>query len=184
MKEQFNLRDEVQMRMGRKRQTADGLNLKGQYYLEHWRDGEQIGKYLIPNDITNEGKNLIFDTMFNGATQILNASWFIGLISLVGYSGIAAGDTMASHAGWTEFTGYSQANRVLWGPSAAASQSITNPTAATFDLTATGTVKGIFVCSNNTKGGTTGKLWSGALFLQDVPVVSGDQFKISYTVNA
>jgi hypothetical protein len=51
-------------------------------------------------------------------------------------------------------------------------------------MNASGTVKGIFITSNNTKSGTSGKLWSTALFSADVPVVNGDQLKITYTLNA
>lgn len=160
------------------------LKLKGTYYVEHYRNGELLGKYEVLNDITNEGKNLIFDVMFNDETQIANASWFIGLISLTSFSALAAGDTMASHSGWVEFTSYSQANRVAWGSGDAASQSVTNATPATFDMNGSGTVKGIFITSSNTKSGTTGKLWSTALFSADVPVVNGDQLKITYTLNA
>ncbi len=180
----LNLCQKVVHAMSRKRPANDTLNLKGQYYVEHFRDGEMIGKYKVLNDITNEGKNTLFDIMFNTGSQIVNSAWCIGLISLAGYSALAAADTLASHAGWTEFTTYSQANRVAWGSGAAASQSITNAVAATFDMTGSGTVKGIFIASNNTKGGTSGKLWSTALFSADVPVVNSDQLKISYTLNA
>jgi hypothetical protein len=159
-----------------------GLN--GHWQAEHIRDGKVLNKYDFPNDITNQGKNSLFEVYFHDGTQIAAASWFIGLISNSGYSALAAGDTMASHAGWTEFTGYSQATRVAWGPGAAASQSITNASPATFDINASGTVKGIFVVSNSTKGGTTGTLWSTALFSADVPVANGDQLRVTYTVSA
>ncbi len=155
---------------------------KGKFKVEHWRGDTLLGTYEFPNGIVNEGKNKIFDVMFNSATPI--TTWYIGLISLSGYSALADADTIASHAGWTEFTGYTQANRVTWGSGASASQVITNATPATFDMNATGTVKGIFIVSNNTKGGTTGTLWATALFTADVPVVSGDQLKITYTLNA
>lgn len=162
----------------------DYLDLRGRYKINHFRGGLLIAKYDIHNDITNEGKNTIFDVMYNNATQIANSAWAIGLISLVGYSALASTDVMNSHAGWTEFTTYSQANRVAWGSGASSSQTVTNATPCQFDITATGTVKGIFVTSNNTKGGTTGKLWSTALFSADVPVVNGDQLKATYTLNA
>lgn len=165
-------------------QAADRLNLRGTYYIEHYRNGQLLKKYEIKNDITNVGKNYIFDVMFNDGTQIANNSWFIGLINLTSFSALAATDTMSSHSGWVEFTSYTQANRVAWGSGAAASQSVTNATPATFDMNATGTVKGIFITSSNTKSGTTGTLWSTALFSADVPVVNGDQLKITYTLNA
>lgn len=160
------------------------VGLRGQFEVEHVREGRVLQKYTFKNDITNQGKNSLFEIMFHDGTQIAAASWFIGLISNSGYSALAAADTMASHAGWTEFTGYSQSTRVAWGPGAAASQSITNASPATFDVNATGTVKGIFVVSNSTKGGTTGTLWATALFSADVPVASGDQLRVTYTVSA
>jgi hypothetical protein len=160
------------------------LKMKGRYFVEHFRKGKFIGRYKINNDITNEGKNTIFDTMFNTATQITNGSWCLGLISLVGYSGLVATDVMNSHAGWTEFTSYSESNRVAWGSGASSAQTVTNSTPCQFDMTSSGTVKGIFVTSDNTKGGTTGKLWSTGLFTADVPVVNGDQLKVTYTLNA
>lgn len=160
------------------------VGLNGQWGVDHYRDGAKIARYEVPNDITNEGKNTLFEIMFHDGTQIANASWFIGLISSSGYSALAATDVMASHAGWTEFTSYSQSTRVAWGAGAAASQSITNASPATFDITSAGTVKGIFVTSNSTKSGTTGKLWSTALFAADVPVSNGDQLRATYTVSA
>lgn len=158
---------------------------KGKFIVEHTdKDGNIKGKYEFNNDIVNVGKNDILGVYFSGATQTASANWVIGLISNSGYSALAAADTMASHAGWTEFTGYSQSNRVAWGPGSASSQSVTNSTPATFDINASGTVKGIFVTNNNTKGGTSGTLWATALFSADVPVTNGDQLKVTYTVNA
>ncbi len=160
------------------------VGLHGQWQVDHYRDGKFLQKFDFPNDITNEGKNTLFEIMFHDGTQIANASWFIGLISLSGYSALAAADVMNSHGGWTEFTGYSQSTRVAWGAGAAASQSITNSSPATFDINASGTVKGIFVTSNSAKSGTTGKLWATALFTADVPVTNGDQLRSTYTVSA
>ncbi len=182
MFQSLGLEQEVIHTVDRRRGFKQKLELKGRYKVDHMRGGLLIATYEIFNDIVNEGKNLLFDVMFNGTTPI--TTWYIGLISLVGFSALAAADTLVSHSGWTEFTAYSQANRVSWGSGAAASQAITNASAATFDMTGGGTVKGIFIPSNNTKGGTTGKLWSTALFTADVPVVNGDQLKITYTLNA
>ena len=168
------------------RGLANGLNLQGFYpAIEHTdKFGKLIGVYSLHNDITNVGKNYILDTMFKDGTQIASTAWCIGLISNSGYSALAAGDTMSSHSGWTEFTGYSQSTRVAWGPGAASSQATTNASPATFDINATGTLKGIFVTSQNTKSGTTGTLWATGLFAADVPVSNGDQMKITYTVSS
>lgn len=161
------------------------LNLKGRFQIELFdKDGNFKGTYDMPNGIVNEGKDKILDVMFNDDTQIANSSWYIGLIDLSGFSALADTDTMASHSGWNEFTSYSEANRVAWGSGSAASQSVTNATPATFNISGSGTVKGVFVTSNNTKGGTSGLLWATALFAADVPVSNGDQLKITYTVSA
>lgn len=181
----LNFGDEVKVFVDsfRSPKTNGKLNPKGRFKVEHFRDGQRINEYNFDNDIVNVGKNDILDVYFSDGTQTAASSWYIGLISNSGFSALAAADTMASHAGWTEFTGYSQATRVAWGPGAPASQSITNGTPAQFDINATGTVKGVFVVNQSTKSGTTGTLWATALFSADVPVTSGDQLKVTYTVN-
>jgi hypothetical protein len=182
MKAFFKLFNIVKNYLIRQRGLDNKLGFNNHFFIEHWREGKLLGKYAVPNDIVNEGKNKILDVMFNGATQIANNSWFIGLINNAGYSAVAAGDTMSSHAGWAEATGYNEATRVAWGSGSAASQQVTNGTAATFTINATATLKGVFVVTNSTKGGTTGVLWATALFASTVSVDSGDQLKITYTV--
>lgn len=160
------------------------LKFRNPITMEHWRKGKLLGIHDTFNDITNVGKNYIFNVMFNGGTQIANNSWFIGLISLASYSALNATDTMSSHSGWTEFTSYSQSTRVAWGSTSATAQSTANTTPCEFDITGSGTVKGVFVTSVSTISGTTGTLWATALFGADVPVTNGDQLKITYTVSA
>jgi hypothetical protein len=184
VQDELKIEDKAECTVVRNRPVADKLPLRGRFKVEHIRDGKVIGTYDFPNDITNEGKNTLFEIMFHDGTQIASSAWCSGLISNSGYSGLAAGDTMASHSGWTEATGYTQANRVAWGPGAAASQSITNASPMTFDINATATIKGIFITNQNTKGGTSGKLWATALFAADVPVSNGDQLRVTYTVSA
>lgn len=171
------------MKIKNHRSLKNRFNPSGFFDVEIRRLGKLIKKLTAKNDVVNVGKNYILDVMFNGGTQIANNSWYIGQISNSGYSALAAADTMSSHAGWTEFTNYSQSNRVAWGSGSASSQSVTNATPATFDITATGVLKGLFVVSNNTKGGTTGTLWATALYSADVNVVNGDQVKVTYTLN-
>ncbi|KKM96679.1 hypothetical protein LCGC14_1175730 [marine sediment metagenome] len=161
------------------------FNPRGKFVVEHFdRFGLFKGRYEFPNGITDEGKDKILDDMFNDGVQTANASWFIGLIDLSGFSALADADTMGSHGGWNEFTSYSEANRVAWGSGAASSESTTNSSPATFNISGSGTVKGVLVPTNNTKGGTSGTLWATALFAADVPVSNGDQLKVTYTVSA
>ena len=156
---------------------------KGFFTVEHRdKDGKLKGKYILPNGVTNEGKNNILDVAFHADTQI--TAWFVGLINNAGFSALAASDVMNSHAGWTEFTDYTEGNRVAWPEDAASSESITNSTSADFNITGAGTLNGVFLVSEDTKGGTTGVLWATASFSSPIPVVNTDLLKITYTVNA
>ena len=165
------------------------LDLRGLCCLELYRPvhrksqrKEKVGEYTFRNDITNEGKNLIFDTFFNAASQI--TTWYVGLIDNASYSALNAADVMNSHSGWIELTAYSQSTRVVFASGASSSQTVTNSTPAVFDFTGSATVQGIFITSGSAKGGTTGKLWSTALLSPTVPVSNGDELRFSYSVSA
>ena len=167
--------------------TSELSGLKGRFVVEHWRDGKRINEYHFPNGITNEGKNKLLDVMFHGTTAI--TSWWLGLIDNANYSALAASDTYddinQAGNGWDEFTSYTDAGngdssttRPAWPEDAASGQSITNSTTAIFDITASGTVKGLFLVggianaqnkSNHESGGT---LWATALFGSEKGLVS------------
>jgi len=155
------------------------LPLRGRYFIEHRnKDGKLIGLYRVPNGITDGGMEDLLDVAFGNDTQ--HALWYIGLIDNAGYSAVADSDTLASHAGWSENTDYT-GNRKNWAVGTASSRSISNGTTADFAINATATLKGIFVTDQET--GTTGVLWSTALFSSTVSVQNGDTLKITYTVS-
>lgn len=175
--------------------------LRGKFYVEHWRNGERIDAREFSNGIVNEGKNLLLNVMFHGTTAI--GTWYIGLIDNSGYSALASDDIYddidQAGNGWDEFKNYtddgnsdSTTTRPTWTEGAASSQSITNSSPVIFDITgAGGTVKGLFLVGGTnaqTKGDHTASgnyLWATALFSGgDVAVINGDQLKITYTVNA
>jgi hypothetical protein len=138
--------------------------------------------YEFPNGIVDEGMNHILDTQFTGSAQV--STWYIGLVDNSGFSAFNDADTLASHAGWSETTTYSESNRVTWDEDAASSRSISNTTTADFSINATGNLKGIFVSSNNVKStGNTGVLWSTAAFSSVVAHSDGDTLKVTYTVS-
>lgn len=146
------------------------------------KNGKLKYREKFHNDITNVGKDSLLNVYFDAATQLTN--WYFGVVNNAAFSAFADADTMSSHAGWAEYTGYDETARVAWAPDAASSQSITNATSRTFDINATATLKGIFVTSDSTKSGTSGVLWATAAFSSTVPVTSGDVLKVTYTVNA
>lgn len=183
-KQTFKLGEAIGMMMVRKRDVQDKLPIKGMFpVVEHWRDGKLLNTYSFPNAITNVGKDYLFNAGFNTGTVVTQANWCMGLVDNASFSAFSGADTMASH-GWIEFTGYSQATRVAWGQATSTAQTVTNGTPCTFDITATGNLNGIFVTSVNTKGGTTGILWTEGSFPSVVPVVSGDQIKTTYALSA
>lgn len=173
----------------------------GRFEVEHYRGGKLLDTYAFDNDITDEGLNNILSVAFNGGTQI--TVWYMGLIDDASFTALDDTDTYddINQAGndWDEFTDYTDANngdsattRPAWQEDAPSSQSITNGTTKSiYDITAGGTVKGVFLCGGigaaQTKGDHApgGTLWATALFSGgDVTVSNGDQLKITYTVNA
>ena len=137
------------------------------------------------NLVVNEGLQDMNTKYFTGAAY--TAAWFIGLYGAAASNNPAASDTAASHAGWTEVTAYSQATRpaATFGTATTADPSVISNSAspATYSINGTTTVGGAFLISNNTKGGTTGILFSAADFQSpgDRSVVNGDTLTVTYT---
>jgi hypothetical protein len=136
------------------------------------------------NLVVNEGLAYMNEAALGGGSQI--TTWYLGLYGAASSNSPAAGDTMSSHAGWTEVTDYSEATRpaAVFATATTADPSVITNTAspATFSMTSTTTVGGAFLTSDNTKGGTTGTLFSAADFQSpgDRSVVSGDSLLLTY----
>jgi hypothetical protein len=149
------------------------------------KDGNLKWDDQTPNLVVNVGLKDMNDKYFSGSAY--TAGWFLGLYGAAVSNNPAAGDTMASHAGWTEVTAYSQATRpqAIFGAATTADPSvISNSTSvAVFSINGTTTVGGAFLTSDDTKGGTTGILFSAADFQApgDRSVVNGDVINVTYT---
>ena len=168
--------------------AADSTSAKGVYKIQcHDKDGNLKWEDEAPNLVVNEGLQDMNAKYFTGTTY--TAAWYLGLYGSGATNSPAAGDTMASHAGWTEVTAYSQATRpaCTFGTPTTANPSVATNSAspASFSINGTTTVGGAFVTSNNTKGGTTGTLYSAADFSApgDRSVVSGDTLSVTYTLS-
>jgi hypothetical protein len=161
--------------------TATGI-----YHVEcHDKDGKLKWSADTQNLVVNEGLAYMAGTALTSVTQI--TTWYIGLYGAGASNTPAAGDTMASHAGWTEVVPYSNATRVAatFVTATTANPSVVTNAAspATFNINATSTVGGAFLTSGSAKNGTTGTLFSAADFSApgDRSVVSGDIISVTYT---
>jgi len=145
-------------------------------------DGRVLRTDSFHNNITTEGIHDLLDVYFDNGS--VAAAWYIGLIDSSGFSQLSIADTMASHAGWIEITSeYDEATRPLWGPDAAASQTKANSTKAIVTFNAPKVVTGLFIATENTKGGTTGTLWATGLGDVEQSVIPGQALKLKYELN-
>jgi hypothetical protein len=157
----------------------------GRFRMECYdKDGLLKWSAESQNLVVNVGLQYMAGTALTSTTQI--TSWFIGLYGAGASNTPAAGDTMSSHAGWTEVTPYSGTRpAATFAAATNANPSVVTNSAspASFAINATQTVGGAFLVSNSTAGGSTGTLFSAADFQSpgDRSVVSGDTLNVTYT---
>lgn len=168
-------------------QAIRGCGVSGRIGAEgHW-SVECFDKYgnlkwvdTFKNLVTNEGLDHLLDVALSGATQV--STWYVGLTD--GTPTTAAGDTLASHAGWSEVTAYDEAARQTWSDGGVSSQNVDNSASkASFTIsTNSTTVGGAFLASDSTKGGTTGTLYAvGAFSAGDKSLDASDTLQVTAT---
>lgn len=137
-------------------------------------DGRLKWREHIENLVTTVGKTDIVDKYFKGSAY--TAAFYLGL---KGTGSAAVGDTLASHAGWSEVTPYS-GNRpaITFGTTSSGSNTAS---AVSYSINATATVAGAFICTVNT--GTSGTLYSAGDFAASRSVASGDTMNVTPTVS-
>jgi hypothetical protein len=167
-------------------QSGEQAKATGVYHVEcHDKDGKLKWSAESKNLVVNVGLQYMAGSALTSVTQI--TTWYIGLYGAGASNTPAAGDTMSSHAGWTEVVPYSNATRVTatFATATTANPSVVTNSAspATFNINATSTVGGAFLTSGSAKSGTTGTLFSAADFSSpgDRSVVSGDVLSVTYT---
>jgi hypothetical protein len=166
--------------------AGEAAQATGVYHVQcHDKDGNLKWEAQSKNLVVNVGLQYMAGSALTSVSQI--TTWYLGLYGAGASNTPAAGDTMASHAGWTEVTAYSNANRVTatFVTATTANPSVVTNSAspAVFNINGTATVGGAFLTSENTKGGTTGTLFSAADFGSpgDRSVVNSDTLSVTYT---
>jgi len=153
-------------------------------------DGSLKWEDNIDNVVCTEGKNAMLD-----GGSIASGS-FLGLISSVSYSAVAAGDTAAQingSNGWkeagssTNFPLFSARGTPSWSAASAGAKAFSSAVAMTV-VTTGGTVKGCFLIAFSgavsTIASTAGKLWSAGLFSGGDKVLGvGDTVSVSYSTS-
>lgn len=136
-----------------------------------------------PNIVTNAGLNYALDAALSAGTPV--TTWYVGLTAAT--PTVAAGDTMGSHGGWTEFTAYDEAARQTWTDGGVSSQSVSN-TASKAEFTVStnsSSIGGAFLTSDSTKSGSTGTLYAVVAFTGGNKAADdGDTLSVTYTFTA
>lgn len=160
--------------------TLESVSAIGTYTVECiGADGLVKWSEIIKNLVMTGGKNDMLDKYFTGSAY--TAAWYLGLVNGASTPTYNAADTMASHAGWTEFTAYSNATRPAptWSAASAGSKATT---ATAFNINGSGTVAGAFMTTGSAISGTTGILYSAGNFTGgNRTVASGDTLNVTYT---
>ena len=149
------------------------------------KDGNEKWVDIAPNLVVNTGLQDMNTKFFTGSAY--TAAWYVGLVNGTSASTtFSGGDTLATHAGWTENTSYGGNRKAAtFGAATLADPSnINNSTStASFTMNATATIAGAFL--TNVATGTSGLLFSESDFQSpgDRVVVSGDVLLVTYSFN-
>jgi hypothetical protein len=174
------------------------VGIEGVYHVE-CRDADGNIKWTetVPNLVNAVGKQLMLNTLLAGTTYT-TVGPFLGLIGTTSPTFLAA-DTMASHAGWTEFINYTVGGSAVRGTAVfgAASSSGLSPanvttaaaTAITYTITGGGgNVTGCFLVTGSgatsTLNNTGGTLYSAGAFGTPKATTAGDTVSVTYSTTA
>jgi len=178
MKTQADARARAPMPLGNvKLKSTWQFECRDRYGTLKWVDE------IEANLVVNVGLDDVLDKYFKGSSY--TAAHYIGLTD--GTPTVAAGDTMSSHAGWTEVTAYDEGTRgaPTWGN--VSGQSLDNsgsPEVFTISSNDT-TIGGAFLSTDSEKGGSSGTLYGGGAFSAgDKTLDDDDTLSVTVTLTA
>lgn len=153
----------------------------GTFHWTHKRDGEVVEQWDSKNIVTDEGLDYLLDAGLAGGTQI--TTWFIALKDDTG-DPVDGSETYATPV-FTEIENYDEAARPAWTAGTVSSQSVDNSgSAASFTISATVTVHGAALMSDNTKGDTAtagAVMYAVSNFSSSKALVDNDTLEVTYT---
>jgi hypothetical protein len=170
----------------RKEGFVEGLSSGGVFTVTCLdKDGNEKWVDIAPNLVVNTGLQSMNTQFFTGSAY--TAAWYIGLVNgTSATTTFSGGDTLATHAGWTENSSYTGTRKAAsFGAATLADPSNINnsSSSASFTMNANATIAGAFLA--NVTSGATGLLFSAADFQSpgDRTVVSGDVLNVTYSFN-
>jgi len=193
MKDKLNAVESANASISSLAGMGESCQAEGVYTFKcfEYEGGPLLWKDTVHNVVATVGKNLMLQTALTGSGYTVVGP-YMGLISSVSYTtGPVAGDTMASHSGWTE-AGTTNAPtfsaRVAPSFGTASAGAISTASAVTFTMTSTGTLKGAFIVYGTgavtTILSTAGTLLSAGLFTGgDQPVNTGNVVQVTYSLS-
>jgi hypothetical protein len=187
-----SMADSIHAGVGKTALDAEHSGFGGVFTLTCFdKDGNLKWEDKFHNLVVNQGLQDLNTQYFKGSGW--GPSWYLGLVDGASSPTYAAGDTLASHAGWTEVvagTVYSGARKLVsFGTATTADPSVISNSAspAVFSIIATATIAGAFLCGGATSGasGTTATLFSEGSFTGgNKSVANGDTVNVTYTFSA
>ncbi len=151
----------------------------GTFHFKATLPDGSVKEWSQKNIIVNEG--LIYFTGSALLGTAADSTWFVGLMAAS--PSVAGADTLAVHAGWTEFTNYTETNRQAWtGVAVGGTPGHATNTASPAVFTiggGGGTIGGAFLAGVNS--GTAGTLFAASAFASgNVVLPAGSTLTVTY----
>ena len=192
MKDQLNAVESANMSIASIAGLGESAQAEGVYTFKcfEYEGGPLLWEQTIDNVVCTLGKNLMLQTALTGSAYTVTGP-YMGLISSVSYTAVAAADTMASHTGWTE-AGSTNAPtftaRVAPAFGTASAGALATSSATSFTMTGAGTLVGAFITYGTgavtTLMSTAGTLLSAGAFTGgNQPVNSGNVVQVTYSIS-
>ena len=192
MKDQLNAVESANMSIASIAGMGESAQAEGVYTFKcfEYEGGPLLWEDKIDNVVCTLGKNLMLQTALTGSAYTVTGP-YMGLISSIGYTAVAAADTMASHAGWNEAGSTNAptfAARIAPAFGTASAGAISTSTPTSFTMTGAGTLVGAFITYGTgavtTLMSTAGTLLSAGAFTGgNQPVNSGNVVQVTYSLS-
>lgn len=187
-----SMAENIQASVGKTAQGEEMTGLGGVYTMTCYdKDGNIKWEDQFHNLVVNQGLQDLNTKYFKGVTY--TAAWWLGLVDGTSAPSYAAGNTLASHSGWTEIAGTGFGGTVytgnrkqaVFGTATTANPSVIDNSASTavFSIAASATIAGAFLANQETSN--TGVLFSAGNFTGgSKTVASGDTVNVTYQFSA